>query len=80
MPNRSKYLQAEPRASSMTFAECFAAPELFQPWEQMTKAARREFSVNGPIPCEGGGVPGEWCARCRFGKVGEPELVNPQET
>jgi len=48
-------------------AQCFADPELFKPWDQMTAAAKSEFDKNGPIPCEGGGVPGEWCNGCRFG-------------
>ena len=50
-------------------AECLADPGLFLDWDEMTSEARDEFDVNGPIPCEGGGVPGEWCEQCRFGEV-----------
>lgn len=57
----------EPRAKSTLEAECYAHPRLFLPYEQLNKAERREFDTNGPIPCEGGGTPGEWCNGCRFG-------------
>lgn len=69
---KSKFYQSKPRAVTTVECECHAAPELFKQWEDLSKAARREFKVNGPIPCEGGGLPGEWCAGCRFGKVHEP--------
>ena len=69
-----KFLQRKPRLSATVLCECYASPILFEPWYQMPEAARQEFEINGPIPCQGGGVPGEWCAGCRFGKVHEPEV------
>jgi hypothetical protein len=58
------------RESDVTF-QCFGKPELFGPYEKMTEAAKEEFKNNGPIPCEGGGRPGFWCADCRFAEVVE---------
>jgi hypothetical protein len=58
------------RESDVTF-QCFGKPELFGPYEKMTEAAKEEFKTNGPIPCEGGGRPGFWCADCRFAEVVE---------
>lgn len=57
------------RDSADLQAQCYADLVLFEPWDKMTEDARDEFTKNGPIPCEGGGVPGEWCADCRFGKL-----------
>jgi|CXWL01.1.fsa_nt_gi hypothetical protein len=64
-----------PRLTTQVLCECFAKDVLFKPWDKMPKSAQEEFEKNGPIPCEGGGVPGQWCERCRFGKVREPETV-----
>ena len=50
-------------------AQCFVDPLLAMPWEAMGEAEQHEFEQNGPIPCEGGFVPGEWCGDCRFGLV-----------
>ncbi len=66
---KSKFYQDEPRQIGTIDFECHAKPELFLAWDDMSKAAQKEFTKNGPIPCEGGGVPGEWCATCRFGRV-----------
>lgn len=52
---------------------CFADPVLFLDWDEVPAEAQNEISVNGPIPCEGGGLPGEWCQDCRFGKLSDPE-------
>lgn len=71
----TRFKQREPRRSTIVECHCYAKQALFKPWEQMTEAAKAEFDKNGPIPCEGGGLPGEWCAGCRFGKVGDPEDV-----
>ena len=71
----SKFYTAEPRRETDTRVECHAMPELFLPWDEMSKAAQNEFTKNGSIPCEGGGVPGIWCDGCRFGVVAEPEDV-----
>ncbi len=69
---RSKFYRSQPRAVTTVECECHAAAELFLRWEELSPAARKEFQDQGPIPCEGGGLPGEWCARCRFGVVKEP--------
>lgn len=61
------YYLDEPRAEADIRFKCHADPVLFKPWEEMPKKAQNEFTRNGPIPCEGGGVPGEWCLQCRFG-------------
>lgn len=68
---RQKFKLKQPRRvdTILITAQCFADPVLFLPWDEMTSEARDEFDVNGPIPCEGGGVPGEWCEQCRFGNV-----------
>lgn len=70
---KNKFLLKEPRCITDTRAYCYASPELFKSWASMSKAARKEFDKNGPIPCEGGGIPGQWCDMCRFGTVDEPE-------
>jgi hypothetical protein len=62
-----KELAKRPRAWAVVLFECHARDSLFGPWEDMTAADRNEFIENGPIPCEGGGVPGSWCENCRFG-------------
>jgi len=63
------YRRTELRAECKVHCLCYADPQLFLPWENLTPAVKREFQVNGPLPCEGGGVPGEWCGECRFGSV-----------
>lgn len=68
MPS-SKFRKKQPRSERLLSCRCFADPVLFRQWEHMPQEARDEFKNNGPIPCEGGGVPGEWCAGCRFGRV-----------
>lgn len=71
----STFRQKTARAESDVRCQCFAKPVLFLAWEKLPKSARDEFTNNGPIPCEGGGVPGAWCSGCRFGEVLEPEAV-----
>ena len=61
------------RRTTTVRCRCMADPCLFLPWEALSAAAKKEFHKNGGIPCEGGGLPGEWCAGCRFGVVDEPE-------
>ena len=65
----SDYRKTTKRATAEIVADCFADPRLFVGWDKMTDAERNEFTVNGPIPCEGGGIPGTWCDGCRFGEV-----------
>ena len=73
------YRQSLPRRITVVRCECFADPVLFLPWDQMPVDVQQEFRVNGSIPCEGGGLPGDWCAGCRFGKVHNPEDANDPE-
>lgn len=68
-PKRQPFRNDSPRAIATLEIPCMADPMLFRRWEDMPPKARKEFEKNGPIPCEGGGVPGEWCLGCRF--VGE---------
>lgn len=76
MSNRGRCYTVIPRSVVLVRVACHAAPGLFLPWERMTVAAQREFETNGPIPCEGGGAPGEWCAGCRFGEINEPRPID----
>lgn len=57
------------RATCAVTFGCFADPALFQPvrFQELPKKVQNEFNKNGSIPCEGGGMPGEWCMGCRFG-------------
>jgi len=75
MAKRIPFRLATARRQTDTRVECFADPELFKPWGEMSSKAKQEFDVNGPIPCEGGGLPGLWCDGCRFGHVNEPDDV-----
>lgn len=70
MKNKFRLKIARETTTILITAECFADPVLFLDWDEMPLGARGEFEVRGPIPCEGGGVPGEWCEQCRFGNVG----------
>jgi hypothetical protein len=58
-----------------TRASCYADPRLFEEWDTLSKDAKLEFIKNGPVPCEGGGTPGQWCDSCRFGHVDAPDDV-----
>jgi hypothetical protein len=58
-----------PRTYTNLVAECYASPELFFPWDDLSEKAQMEFQVGGSIPCDGSGHPGMWCVRCRFGNV-----------
>lgn len=71
MPPKNEYRLKQPRSvdTILVTATCYAAPVLFIRWDDMPKGAKDEFDRNGPIPCEGGGTPGEWCEQCRFGQV-----------
>ena len=71
----ASFKQKTPRCESNVRCQCLAKPVLFLDWDKMPKSAQQEFTKNGPIPCEGGGVPGPWCEECRFGKVLEPEVL-----
>lgn len=57
------------RAYSLTAFICTADDDLFGEWDDLPDHARQEYEDNGPVPCDGGGVPGEWCTRCRFGRT-----------
>lgn len=52
-------------------AHACAAPnaDLFGAWEDMSAETKAELDARGPIPCEGSGQPGPWCAECRFGQL-----------
>lgn len=71
----SSFLTKKPRRETSVVCRCFANPVLFQPWDEMPVSAQEEFRRNGPIPCEGDGLPGLWCSACRFGTVTPPEPV-----
>lgn len=67
----SDFRQTTPRATFLLEAQCFAVSALFAPWETLPPEIQDEFEVNGGIPCDGSGLPGEYCADCRFGAVEE---------
>ncbi len=73
--NRSRFKQRQPRQTALVTCHCHAKPALFGHWDSLTEAARTEFAINGPIPCEGLGRVGQWCEGCRFGVVEDPENV-----
>lgn len=64
------------RLATNVQCDCYAKPSLFKPWEKLSQSAKNEFLIHGPIPCGGGGVPGIWCADCRFGKLHDPQEVD----
>lgn len=72
--SQRKFIRPTPRSTCNQDFHCYAANELFLPWDQLSQRAKDEFDNNGPIPCEGGGVPGPWCDNCRFGSIGEPDV------
>ena len=55
------------RAFAIYVFNCHAPEDYFLDWEDTPQDVKDEIERNGGIPCEGGGVPDEWCARCRFG-------------
>ena len=69
--SETPYRTATPRMTQIytLTASCFADPRLAMAWEAMGEAERDEFEQHGPIPCDGGFMPGEWCGDCRFGHV-----------
>lgn len=71
----SNFRLDHPRLSTKVVCHCYASPELFLRWEDTSPEAKLEFEQNGSIPCEGGGLPGEWCCGCRFGELEEPEDI-----
>ena len=71
---KSKFFQKTPRCTATIQFRCHAKISLFLEWDKMTASAQMEFIDNGPVPCEGGGIPGDWCGACRFGKVGQPDI------
>lgn len=57
----------KPRRTVQLTFRCFGAPDLFL--SEISESVRKDMRKRGPIPCEGGGRLGEWCAECRFGKL-----------
>ena len=76
---KQKHYLKKPRRIGyvLVTAMCHAARGLFLAWDEMEPEGRDEFNLNGPIPCEGGGVPGEWCEECRFGTVDHDREYEP---
>lgn len=64
-----KYRQADPREEMNLYCACHADPVLFTPdFEELPEELQTAFNTGSlKIPCEGGGVPGEWCGDCTFG-------------
>ena len=71
-PKKTPFTTREPRTQTATMAKCFGDPSLFLPTDDLQPSAIAEFQINGPIPCFRDGVPGVWCATCRFGVVADP--------
>lgn len=59
-----QYRKRTVRATAEITIECYADPVLFEP--ELTANLINYFRLNGPIPCEGSGVPGIHCHGCRF--------------
>lgn len=71
MVSAEQYRTEEPRAVVILEAKCFAPSAMFTAeWEDIPKKFQAVYSENN-IPCEGGGVAGEWCAKCPFGSLDE---------
>lgn len=39
--------------------------------EAIPEIAKKVIQHQGGLPCDGGGVPGEWCIRCAFSVWGD---------
>ena len=62
----------EPRRKVTLTVRCFAVDDMFTPkFTDMPESLQRAFDDGLTIPCEGGGVPGEWCRECVFGEMEE---------
>lgn len=46
---------------------CYAPPVLFGPWEAVPLHLQDDCATHNGLPCDGGGFPGSWCLRCRYG-------------
>ena len=72
---KNKFKLDTPGRETSVDCSCYADPVLFLPWDDLPARAKKEFEKNGGIPCEGGGLPGPWCADCRFGEVSTPNDI-----
>lgn len=62
--------QDERRATAIYGFHCHAHEGYFVwPLRDAPLEVKTEININGPIPCEGSGDPGSYCAECRFGEV-----------
>lgn len=75
MPSKPKPIKPpltkDSRSDTIIKFSCHAPAYYFLATEVVPKKCWDEIRSNGPLPCSGGGVPGEWCMRCRFGKFKE---------
>lgn len=54
---------------------CTAPDEMFPDsgeWDDIPPEIQDEIP-DGGLPCDGGGVPGVWCLRCKYGQVDDEE-------
>ena len=59
------------RATATWLFHCHANAGYFLRWEDVPAPLKDELDVHGALPCEGGGEPGMWCTKCRFGSEEE---------
>ena len=62
------------RFTMMTYTktiECTAPLVVFteQNYEDIPEAYRYVIDAQNGLPCDGGGVPGNWCRRCFWGAI-----------
>ena len=61
------------RATAMWLFHCHADAGYFAAWEDVPTPLKDELEEHGGLPCEGGGLPGVWCVKCRFGSSEEED-------
>lgn len=70
-----KTVNPRAKVEVVTTYACHAPEALFA--EELDPEVEAQFLrvvKNGGLPCDGGGVPGEWCARCYFSVVKNEEF------
>jgi len=72
MNSKKYHVTIVPRSATLHLdIRCYAPLDAFGDWDAMSAETRKEFEVNGSIPCEGDGTMAEHCRHCRFGEVEE---------
>lgn len=45
---------------------CGAPEVLFGEWDDVPSDLKEQVDKQNGLPCDGGGVPGEWCSDCQW--------------